>query len=256
MLRRALTPRWILGFVVLVLFTIAAVFLGRWQWARTQSILEAERAAAASPVDIGSIVDPGAGSIRDEVVGHPVTVEGAYVPGLQVAVVNRFLAGPNQPDKPGAWIVSALRTGDGSLVAVVRGWIPEPDAKAWPAPGGDVTVTGVLQPDEPFFADAQTQPGTVAAIDSSRLAEAWGTSVSPGFVVLGSQVPMAEPAPEPVPPTVATSDVAFPLQNFFYAFQWWLFAGFAWIVYFRWLWLETNRPRGRDREQTDGDGRS
>jgi cytochrome oxidase assembly protein ShyY1 len=35
------------------------------------------------------------------------------------------------------------------------------------------------------------------------------------------------------------ADVAFPLQNFFYAFQWWLFGIFAVVVYVRWLWLES-----------------
>jgi hypothetical protein len=29
--------------------------------------------------------------------------------------------------------------------------------------------------------------------------------------------------------------VAFPLQNFFYAIQWWIFALFAVAVYVRWL---------------------
>jgi cytochrome oxidase assembly protein ShyY1 len=33
--------------------------------------------------------------------------------------------------------------------------------------------------------------------------------------------------------------VAFPLQNFVYAFQWWLFGVFALGVYGRWLWLES-----------------
>ena len=49
------------------------------------------------------------------------------------------------------------------------------------------------------------------------------------------------PSPVPVVPTVQTSDVPFPLQNFVYAFQWWLFALFGVVVYLRWLWLETRR---------------
>ena len=53
--------------------------------------------------------------------------------------------------------------------------------------------------------------------------------------------PSTSPAPIPVPPTVQTSDVPFPLQNFFYAFQWWIFAGFGVAVYLRWLWVESHR---------------
>jgi cytochrome oxidase assembly protein ShyY1 len=48
----------------------------------------------------------------------------------------------------------------------------------------------------------------------------------------------ATAAPEPAAPTVQTADVPFPLQNFFYAFQWWIFAAFAVVVYLRWLWLD------------------
>jgi cytochrome oxidase assembly protein ShyY1 len=40
---------------------------------------------------------------------------------------------------------------------------------------------------------------------------------------------------------VQTADVPFPLQNFFYAFQWWIFAAFGLVVYIRWLWIES-RP--------------
>ena len=41
-----------------------------------------------------------------------------------------------------------------------------------------------------------------------------------------------------------TADVPFPLQNFFYAFQWWIFAAFGVAVYLRWLWIESRRARG------------
>jgi hypothetical protein len=36
-------------------------------------------------------------------------------------------------------------------------------------------------------------------------------------------------------------DVAFPLQNFFYAVQWWVFALFAVVVYARWLYLDAKK---------------
>ena len=56
---------------------------------------------------------------------------------------------------------------------------------------------------------------------------------------LTGQVVLVQFCQPPVPPTVQTSDVPFPLQNFFYAFQWWIFAGFGVVVYLRWLWLES-----------------
>ncbi len=108
-------------------------------------------------------------------------------------------------------------------------------------PSGEVTVAGILHPDETFYADAVTEPGTAVSIAHARLAEQWQATVLPGFVVLADEEPTSSPAPIPVPPTVQTADVPFPLQNFFYAFQWWIFAGFGVAVYLRWLWVESHR---------------
>lgn len=235
MLRLAVTPRWLVGFLVLVLAVACATLLGRWQWDRTQTILAAERAAASSPIPVEQVeADLTATEVPPEGIGRPVTATGRYEPGMQVAVVNRELAGA-----PGVWIVTGLRLADGRVAAVLRGWLPEADGPAAVPPTGDVTVSGVLQPDEEFYAGAQTAEGTVASIAHDRLAATWQVPVVPGFIVLSGQAPPSSPGPEPVPPTVQTADVPFPLQNFFYAFQWWIFALFAVVVYVRWLWIES-----------------
>jgi cytochrome oxidase assembly protein ShyY1 len=237
MLRLALTPRWLVGLLVLLLLVAAAILLGRWQWDRTQSILAAERAAASEPVDVGEVLGPDAAEatqVPDDGIGHPVTVSGSFDPDLQVAVVNRSL-----DDRPGVWIVTGLRRPDGSVMPVLRGWLPDAQAPGAAAPVGEVVVTGILQPDEEFYADAVTDEGTVAAINRDRLVREWGTPVLPGFVVMQAQEPASSSGPELVPPTVQTADVPFPLQNFFYAFQWWIFAAFGVVVYVRWLWIES-----------------
>ena len=102
-------------------------------------------------------------------------------------------------------------------------------------------MTGVLQPDEAFYANAVAEPGSVAAIAHDRLATTWGEPVLPGIRDPRRSGPRYSPAPVPVPATVRTADVPFPLQNFFYAFQWWIFAAFGVAVYLRWLWLESRR---------------
>jgi cytochrome oxidase assembly protein ShyY1 len=241
MLRLALTPRWIVAAVVLVLFMVLAAFLGRWQWDRTQTILAAERAAASAAIPVQDVLVDGDGraidEVPDEALGRPVTAVGAYEPTMHAAVPNRELGGT-----AGVWIVDGLRLADGRVVAVLRGWLPTADSAGSQPPAGPVTVTGVLQPDEGFYAGAVEAPGTVAAIAHDRLGALWRTALLPGFVTLTSQEPTSTPAPRPVPPTVQTADVPFPLQNFFYAFQWWVFALFGLGVYLRWLWLESRRP--------------
>ena len=239
MLRLALTPRWIAGLVVLLVLVSTAVMLGRWQWERTQVILELERAAAAEPTPVEGLFPVGDApftEIPTEGIGRPVTVTGSYDPALQVAVVNRSLQ-----DMAGVWIVTGLRIADDRVVPVLRGWLPSADDALAAPPTGPVTVTGVLHPDESFYSNVESPPGTVATITQPRLEQTWGTDVLPGYVVLKSQDPPLSAAPSPVPSTVQSGDVPFPLQNFFYAFQWWIFGGFAIAVYLRWLWIETDR---------------
>lgn len=248
MLRLALTPRWLVGLLILLVVIAATILLGRWQWDRTQTILAAERAAASQPIPVEQAQpDPEATAVPPDGIGRPVTVSGRYEPGMQVAVINRELEGT-----PGVWIVTGLRLDDGRVVAVLRGWLPSATDAAAPPPTGDVTVSGVLQPDEAFYAGAQTPAGTVASIAHDRLAQEWQADVLPGFVTLTSQEPSPSAAPSPVPPTVQTADVPFPLQNFFYAFQWWIFAIFAVVVYLRWLWIEAGRDETGSEPGSEG----
>ncbi len=240
MLRLALTPRWLVAAGVMVLLVVGTVFLGRWQWERTQSILAAERASRSQPIPVREVF-PADRSVAptdlpDDGVGRPVTATGTYDPALQVAVTSREHDG-----RPGVWIVTGLRLDDGSTVAVVRGWLEAAHSPGAAVPSGPVLVTGILQPDEQFYADAVNAEGTVVAIAHDALATLWRVPLLPGFVVLQSQQPESAPAPLPVQPTVQTADVPFPLQNFVYAFQWWLFGVFTVAVYLRWLWLES-RP--------------
>ena len=237
--RLALTPRWLAGLLVLLLLTVLAVQLGRWQWDRTQSILAAERAAASQAIPVAEVfadADQPPVEIPAEGIGRPVTATGEYVADWQTAVTSRELDG-----QPGVWIVTGLRLDDGQAVAVLRGWLPDASAAGGAVPGGPVTVSGVLQPSEAFYADAGATNGTVVAIDHATLADLWGMPLLPGFIVLQEQDPQSTPAPSPVPPTVQTADVPFPLQNFFYAFQWWIFAAFGLAVYLRYLWVESGR---------------
>jgi cytochrome oxidase assembly protein ShyY1 len=237
MLRLALTPRWIVAAVVVLLFVVLAVLLGRWQWDRTQTILAAERAAIAQPIPVQDVfVDAAPTEIPAEGIGRPVLADGRYDPDRQVAVGDRVHEG-----EAGVWIVTGLDLADGRVAAVLRGSLPDAASPGAVPPTDDVTVTGVLQPDEEFYADAASDAGTVASIAHDRLAELWQADVLPGFIVLQSQDPMDAPAPLPVVPTVQTADVPFPLQNFFYAFQWWVFAAFGIAVYLRWLWIESRR---------------
>jgi cytochrome oxidase assembly protein ShyY1 len=163
-------------------------------------------------------------------VGHRVTLSGRWLPDAQVAVLNREGGG-----KPGVWIVTALQLDSGPAVAVVRGWLPTATSPGFSAARGPVEVDGVVQLEEKFYTSAVTSPGTIASL--ADLSTALGLPVLPGYVVLTDEQPTVTPAPVPVPVTVST-DVPFPLRNFVYALQWWVFGLFAVAVFVRWMWRD------------------
>ena len=239
--RLALTPKWIGLGVVLIAFIVVAGLAGGWQWDRTMEVIEAERAAQGEALPVQDVVTVGE-QMPGSAVGHPVTASGTYDPDDQVLVLHRSL-----DDQPGIWVVTPLDLVDGNRVAVVRGWLASDRDPGVTPPAGAVEITGVLQPDERFYPDAKPAPGTAVAIASERLATSWNAPTLPGFVVLAEQTPTSAMDPKPVPPTVQMSDVPFPIRNFGYALQWFVFALFGILVYLRWLWLDAVRAQ----EQSD-----
>ncbi len=236
LLRTALTPRGLLALLAAVAAAGACVFLGTWQWDRTEDILAAERAAAADPIDIGQLVrDDGTWDNRD--IGRPVTVSGAFTED-EVLLPNREYEGQR-----GTWTVTRFVLDDGRSVAVTRGFLPD-GVTSPPILTSPTQIEGVLHPNEEFYEGAN-QVGAIVTVDAGALGDAWGTPLIQGFVMLQDQDPslLAADAPAPVvlPPTVQVGDVAFPLQNFVYAWQWWVFGAFALAVYGWWLWRES-RP--------------
>ena len=236
MLRLALTPRWIALGVLAIALIIGCALLGRWQWDRTQDILAAERAAQGAPISVSEVSPPGA-EIDSADIGRQVVATGTFLGAKQVTVTNRVL-----DEQPGIWVVTPLQLADGSVIAVNRGWLPDESAAGLIPPTGEVTVQGTYTPDEEFYADAPVTQGSVLTISGTSLGTRWGLPAHAGYLNLVSQSPASQDAPIPVPATVQTSDVPFPLQNFGYAFQWWIFALFVVFAYMRWLSLDA-RPK-------------
>lgn len=227
-LRLAATPRWITLGLIALIFALAAIGLGRWQWDRTQDIVRAEQAAQAEAVAIETLTEVGEG-FDNPLIGRPILAGGTYLADQQVAVLSRSV-----DDRPGVWVLTPLQLTDGSAVAVVRGWAP--DISAAPAPPGRVDVAGIWHPSERFYRDEPFRNDGVFAISTERLRERWDLPLRPGFIMLTSQQPQSDLVP--VPQTVQTAGVPFPIQNAFYAVQWLVFAGFAGFVYVRWLRME------------------
>lgn len=225
--------------VLAVILSAACVVAGLWQGSRTRDILEAERAALADPIpvlDAATIEGFPASS-----VGRPVTAVGEYADRPAVLIAQRELDG-----RPGDWVVAPFVV-EGTTVAVLRGWVDSPTSPAVGSPAGSVDLSGALQPFEEFYAEGVVrEDGRFVAISREEIEQAWATPVLSLVLVQSGQVPPSQPAPLPVPLTVQTADVPFPLQNAAYTLQWFVFAAFVWVMW--WLWVLREQP-GDDESQ-------
>ncbi|HUS21538.1 MAG TPA: SURF1 family protein [Aeromicrobium sp.] len=208
-------------------FALAAlcVRLGFWQWHRMehkkheQAIIERHLGVDAVPVQ--SVLRPGR-AVADDDEWTLVRATGTFETRGQVTV--KFTP---RDGRAGADVVTPLVLPDGSALLVDRGWIPTANTNARPTdiptpPPGRVTVEGWLRPDNQAGENAVVPVDRqVRAIASHGLEKYVGRELLPGFINL-QQPAMTGLAPEPRP------HVGHAL-NFFYALQWWFFAGLALI---------------------------
>ena len=232
-LRTAITPRWLVALAALIAFVIACIFLGQWQWDRTQDILAAERSAAAEPIALEELVNDG-GSWSNADIGRTVILDGTFT-AQELQLPNREFQGQS-----GSWIVTRFDLSSGGSIAVMRGLLPD-GAQAPQVDATTVQLEGVLHPNEAFYEGANEN--SIVTVDSAAIEAEWGTDLIAGYVMLqGGDSESADTGTLViVPPTVQVGDVPFPLQNFFYAIQWWIFAAFAIFVYARWLYLDAKK---------------
>lgn len=221
------------GFTTLaVVVSAVCVVAGTWQGVRTRDIVEAEQASASAPIPVLDSAD--VEGFPATSIGRPVTAVGEY-DGDQLLVAQREFDG-----RPGEWVVAPLVI-DGTTVAVLRGWIDSPDSPALAIPDVPVSITGAMQPFEEFYAERPRLPdGRLVAMSRGELEAAWGTPILSLVLVLSEQSPMSVPGPLPVPLTVQTANVPFPLQNAAYTLQWFVFAVFVWVMW--WLWVVRPHP--------------
>ena len=248
-MRFLLRPGWLAFIALVVGFAVACyTLLAPWQFGREEEREAQERAIATAdatpPVPLAQLVPPGS-AVTPEVQYRQVTVTGTYLPEAEAVVRLRSLEG-----KAAVEVLTPMRLDDGRVVAVDRGLAPVPDATtpAHPAPpGGSVTVTARLYPDQPDPSERPVVrgdgPSQLYAADSRVLATTTGVDLVPGILLL----PAGQPgvlAPVPVGPTVAD---AAPFTNFSYALQWLTFGLIALVALGYFIRLEMLQRRGRDR---------
>ncbi len=230
MLRTALQPRWLalLGVLLIVLYSFGR--LGLWQMslaqaAQIQTLTErADRDAA--PLD--DVITPQT-AFPEGGVGRPVRASGVYIAEFQFTVPGRVLEGED-----GWWVVTPLRTDQGALLPVLRGWVAQPSLAGNPD-AAQRTVTGTLAPGETPAPGPDLPPGQLGAIDLAVLANVWPGDLYNGYVFASDQDPPVSAGEVTPVPTPSLAPDGIDWRNFGYAIQWWVFAAFALYMYARFL---------------------
>jgi surfeit locus 1 family protein len=252
-LRSLLSPRMLGLHTLAIVATAAAVLLGLWQYGVWQSGREDKTAAIehARPQPLTAVMSPDEAFPQDG-VGRPVHLSGRWLPGSTLYVSGRTLHGHR-----GVWAVTPVevcrdeghRCPGAPAVLVARGWAPS--VRRAPAPPrGAAEVVGWLQPGEgadtvdPHPADDVMPQMAVADAVQHVRQDLYGgyviarptapTAASDGTRGLSALTPAALPSPSSF-----TS-----VRNLLYAFEWWVFGGFAVYLWWRWCRDEVTRVTG------------
>lgn len=226
-------PRWLLSHVLVAALLVAMVFAGFWQIDRHREradrndIIRERAAIAAAPLI--DVAPPGAPIATGEAEQfRRVVVTGRYQPEDEVLVRNRTLDG-----SPGYWVLTPLLTNEGWAVAVNRGWIasgfdPDQERPGTEAPGGEVTVTGWIQPSRAAEGFQREDPAegvlnTLARPNVERLGQQLAYDLAP--VVLRVEPDPNRPSGQlPIPLSLPPLDGG---SHASYAVQWFVFSAIA-----------------------------
>lgn len=227
--RLAFSRRWlgILGFTVI--FAVACVALGQWQFAR-----RAEAQAAIAVLD-GNYDQPAVAlqELVPEIAEHDesekwrtVSATGTYLESEILYVRTR-----SGPGGIGFEQLAPLRLADGSVFVVNRGWVPADGTNSGPAetpnvPRGEVTVRARVIPGEALIAGRDAPAGQIATINLDSIDAGVDGDVYTGWYGrLDSESPSA---PAGAPWTRPLLDEGPHLS---YALQWYVFALMGFIGY-------------------------
>lgn len=252
-LRTALTPRMLVLLVVLLAAAAVCGRLGAWQLDRAELRGQAsaeERVAALRdqpPERLQDVLAPQS-AFPGDLVGRTVVARGTFEDD-ELLVPGRTLEG-----REGLLVLTPLRLEDAgpdgsrAVLAVVRGWVPSVEAAQSldAAPAGVVEVTGYLQAGE-AAGSGDVPLGQVEGISPGELVNRWGGPIYSAYVVATGTDPAQDPALAQLPPPSAPGG-GLNVQNLAYALQWWVFAGFAIL-----LWLRMVRDEARALAEEDAD---
>lgn len=190
--------RWIGYFTMLLVFSIACVWLGNWQFdRRAQAQAEIVRIDSnydAAPIPLAEALPDPTAFDEDALKWQPVELRGEYVGEPYLARNRPSAAGV------GSNLVQAFLNEDGSIFFVDRGWVAVSGTDEVPEdlpapPAGKVSVLARLRAGEPEIAGRTSVGRSVPSINPvelARVSETTGPVYTAAYGQLISEQPSGE----------------------------------------------------------------
>jgi cytochrome oxidase assembly protein ShyY1 len=235
--RALLTPRLLAAHLLALVCVASAGLLGYWQYDAWGERRAAERVdlTEREPVPLAEVMGPDDPFPGDR-VGQPVRLSGTWLPDSTVYVSDREHAGAD-----GFWVVTPLTSGaaDAPALPVVRGWVAEVDAAPEP-PSGAADVVGWLQPTEGAGEpDPDPTDDVLQRVRTADLVQHVDQDLYGAYAVIDPEAPATNPGTGGLDPAdlEALPQVGrfTALRNLLYAFEWWVFGGFAAFMWWRYV---------------------
>lgn len=243
MLKTALKPRWILSLILAMVIAAVFVLLSQWQFSSSSGDAPPPESTTEQVQPLTDVFSPGV-PMTAPVADQMISMDGEFLADTTVLVQDRL-----QGDRQGFWLLSAFAVetdsaeatagfGEQTVIPVVHGWIADAAAATQvPEPVGPGAVTGRLLPSEGPVAERPVA-GQIPTLATADLTNRWDRAIYSGFVVSTSTTVAGAPL-EPQAPlevvTVGPQPQETPLNwlNIFYAIEWFVFAGFAFFLWWR-----------------------
>ena len=224
-----LAPRYWGAHLLMALAVAAAVALGLWQydaWGASRAA-EARDLTDVPAVSLDQVLTPD-GVLAGDDLGRPVEVSGTWLPQSTLFVSDRRHDG-----RSGYWVMTPVLVGDSAL-PVVRGWSAKPEA---PPVEGPVELTGWVQASEGSSRrDDDPSDDVIPEMRIASIVQHVDGDLYSAYVVSRETTTPAATAglTQVAPDSIPRVGQLTALRNLLYAFQWWIFAGFAVFIWVRW----------------------
>lgn len=215
--------RWLGYFAMLLVFAIACVWLGNWQFARRADaraeIARIDRNYDAPAIDLGEAVPERSAFDENRWKWQTVELRGEYIDEPLLA---RNRPGP---EGVGSALIQAFRLDDGGVIFIDRGWVPVagtdeiPDRLPSP-PVGEATVLARLRASEPEVAGRTASKRSVPSIHAPLLA---GLTDTREHAYLGAYGQLVSEQPAAQTGVLAGRPERDEGPHLSYALQWYVF---------------------------------